>query len=66
MYEKTCNIPAWFLNRYFGKRKLRPLKVKVMLPEEKTVNIKKNGQTIKTINVRQKSKYFSGRNKRVF
>ena len=66
MYEKTCNIPAWLLNRYFGKRKLRPLKVKVMLPEEKTVNIKKNGQTIKTINVRQKSKYFSGRNKRVF
>ena len=42
-----------------------PFKVKVTLPEQKTVDIKRNGETIKTINVRRKSKYFSGRNRRV-
>ena len=62
-YEKTRNLPVWLLNRDYGKRKLYPFKVKVTLPEQKFVNIKKNGQTISTINVRPKSRGFSGRNK---
>ena len=47
-------------------RRTYPYKIKLPLPEQRTVNIKKNGQTIKTINVRRKSKYFSARNARIF
>ena len=46
------NLPLWLLNRDYGKRKLHPFKVKVTLPEQKLVTINKNGQTIRTINVR--------------
>lgn len=37
-----------------------------MLPSRKTVNITKNKQIIKTINVRRKSKYFKGKNRLMF
>lgn len=66
VYEKTGNLPAWLLNRDYCKRKISPFIVKMTLPEQTTVNIKMNGQTIKTITVRRKSKCFSGRNRRVF
>ena len=57
----------------FQRRMVRLFKIKEMLPQQKTVNIKKNkktkkkqikktGRVIKTINVRRKSRYFSGRN----
>ena len=51
-----------------GRRHKRtyPYKNKLPLPEQSTVNIKKNGQIIKRINVRRKSKYFSTRNGRIF
>ena len=39
----------------FQRRTFRPFKIKEILPEQKTVDIKKNGQIIKTINVRKKS-----------
>ena len=41
-------------------------KIKLSLPEQRTVNIKKNSRIIKAINVRRKSKYFSTRNARIF
>ena len=41
-------------------RRIYPFK-KLPLPQLNTVNIKKNGQIIKTINVRRKSKYFNAR-----
>ena len=47
-------------------RRIYPFKVKLPLPEKKTVNIKKNGQIIKTINIRRKSKYSSARSAHVF
>ena len=37
-------------------------KIKQTLPTQKTVNLTKNRQVLKTINVRRKSKYFSGKN----
>ena len=59
----------------FQRRMVRLFKIKVILLQQKTVNIKKNkktkekknkknknGRVIKTINVRRKSRYFSGRN----
>ena len=57
----------------FQRRMVRLFKIKEILPQQKTVNIKKNkktkkknkqkknGRVIKTINVRRKSRYFSGR-----
>ena len=45
---------------------VKPFKIKEILPEQKTVEIRKNGQIIKTINVRKKSRYFSGRNRLIF
>ena len=47
-------------------RTIRPFKIKEILPQKKTINIKKNGQIIKAINVRRKSRYFSGRNRLIF
>ena len=44
----------------------RPFKIKVTLPEQKTVNIKKGGNVIKTITVRRKANYFTDRNARTF
>ena len=66
-YEKTQNPPAWLVNRQYGrKRTIYLFKIKQTLPEQKTVDITKNGQVLKTINVRRKSKYFSGRNRLIF
>ena len=71
-YEKTCNLSAWMVNRHSGNKKKRiyPFKIKLTLPEQKTVNItvntEKNGQNLKSINVRRKSKYFTDRNQLIF
>ena len=59
---KTCQLPAWVMNREYGTRKrtVYSFKIKETLPEQRTVNITKKEQTIKTINVRRKSRYFTG------
>ena len=44
----------------FKRGTVYPFKIKQILLAQKTVNITKNGQVIKTINVRRKSKYFTG------
>ena len=42
-------------------RTKKPLfKIKKLLPQRKTVHIKKNGQVVKTINLHRKSYYFNG------
>ena len=62
--DKMQKLPAWMVNREYGrKRTIYPFKIKQTLPAQKTVNITKDGQVIKTINVRGKSKYFSGKNR---
>ena len=54
------------VNREYGKKKKKktiyPFKIKQTLLTQNTVNITKNGQVLKTINLRRKSKYFSGKN----
>ena len=57
-YEKTRNLPPWLMNREYGRKMVRPFKIKLTSPAQKTVTIKKNGQPVQTINVRRKSKYF--------
>ena len=61
---KTQRLPGWMVNREYGKNKTIYLfKIKELLPEQKSANITKNRQIVKTINVRRKSRYFNGRNK---
>ena len=50
----------------FRRKKTYPFKIKLTLPSQKVVNIKKNGRIVKTINVRRKSKSFSGRSVMLF
>ena len=58
----------WLVNIECATRKriVYPFKIKVTLPEQRTVNIKKDGQVVKTINVRRKSRYFTGKNRLIF
>ena len=55
---KTCRLPAWLVNREHSmqKRTVYPFKIKEALPEQWTVNITKNGQTIKTNHKNNKCK----------
>ena len=41
-------------------------KIKTILPEQKTVQIRKNGQPVRTITVRRKTKKFTDRWARTF
>ena len=50
----------------FRKRTVYLFKIKQILLERKTTDITKNGQVIKTINVRRKSKYLTGKNRLMF
>ena len=68
MSDKVQKLPAWMINKEYGgrKRTVYPFKIKQTLPVQKRVNITKNGQVVKTINVKRKSKYFSGKNRLAF
>ena len=71
MARSKLTMPRWpaditRMARGRRGRRIYPYKIKLTLPEQKTVNIKKNGQVTKTINVRKKSKYFSTRSARMF
>ena len=59
-------LPVAVTRSEFTRRTVRPFKIKEILPQQKTVNIKKDGQVIKTINVRRKSGYFSDRDGLIF
>ena len=62
------HLPGWLVNREYKTRKrmVYSFKIKGTLPEQKTVNITNNGKTIKTINVKQKCRYFNGKNRQIF
>ena len=65
--DKVWKLPVWMVNREYGrKRTIYPFKIKQTSPAQKTVNITKNGQIVKTINIRRKLKYFSGKNRLIF
>ena len=53
-------LPDWLTyTRLMRQRRTYPYKIKFNLPEQKKVDIRKNGDIIKTISVRRKSKYFN-------
>ena len=49
-------IRQWPLRQPYTK-----FKIKTLLPEQKTINIKKNGQVVRSITVRRKTKKFTDR-----
>ena len=62
-------LPDWMTRMRPTTRRQRrtyPYKIKFNLPEQKQVDIRKNGNIIKTINVRHKSKYFNNWFARLF
>ena len=54
-------IPPWLLNKRQIRKIKRPYKMKMTLPEQKKVDIKKNGNVVKTITIRRKTKCFNDR-----
>ena len=60
------HFPASVRRNQQRPRAIRPLKIKEILPQHKTITIKKNGKVIKTIDVTRKSRCFSGRNRLIF
>ena len=65
-WPRTSRVPPWLMNKRQQRKVRRPFKIKLTLPEQKTVTIKKGGNAIKTIRVRRKTKYFNDRNARTF
>ena len=65
---KMRPLPGWLVNKEYRTRKrtVYPFEIKETIPEQKTVNITKNGQKIKTINVKKKSRYINGKNRLIF
>ena len=59
-------LPQHLLTRLQKRKISRPFKIKIAMPEQKQVNIKKNGNVVKTINVRRKTTYFNVRWARTF
>ena len=50
----------------FNKRTTYPFQIKQILRERKIVHITKNGLVAKSVNVRRKSKFFTGRSASMF
>ena len=65
-WPRTSRIPPWLMNKRQQRKVKKPFKIKLTLPEQSTVTIKKGGNVIKTIRVIRKTKYFTGRNARIF
>ena len=47
------------IRRWPPRERYTKYKIKTLLPEQKTVYIKKNGQVVRTVNVRRKTQKFS-------
>ena len=54
------------IRRWLPKQPSAKFKNKTIMPEQKTVNIKKNGQVVRTIRVRRKTTRFTDREARQF
>ena len=66
-WPRTSRVPPWLMKRHQQRKKdKRPFKIKLALLEQLTENIKKNGNVIKTIAVRRKSRHFTDRNAKTF
>ena len=51
-------LPVAVARSDFRRRTIRPFKIKEILPQQKSVNIRKDGQVIKIINLRRNQNIF--------
>ena len=66
LHVKTCRLPGLLVSGEYSKKKTVYLfKIKEVIPEEKAVNITKEGKIIKT-NIKRKSRYLKGKNNLIF
>ena len=61
LVPKRINIRRWPPRKRYTK-----YKIKTLLPEQKTIEIKKNGQVVRTVTVRRKTQKFTHRWARTF
>ena len=54
------------IERYGASGTVKPFNIKEILRQQKAVNIKKNGEIIKRINLSGKSRSLSGKNRLIF
>ena len=59
--KRVAKIRQWSPGEPYTK-----FKIKTLLPEQKTIGIKKNGQVIRTVTVRRKTKKFTDHWARTF
>ena len=59
---RTKLVPKTIVERRLAPReRFTKYKVKTLLPEQKTINIKNNGQLVRTVTVRTKTQKFTDR-----
>ena len=63
---RTSSIPLRLMNKRQNRKKTKPYKINLTLPEQKIVNITKNENVIKAIRVQRRSKFFTDRWARQF
>ena len=56
LVPKRINIKRWP-----PRKRYTEYKIKTLLPEQKTIEIKKNGQVVRTVTVRRKKHKFTDR-----
>ena len=60
LVPKRITIPRR-IRQWSPREPYQQFKIKTLLPERKTVQIKKNGQVVRTVTVRRKTKRFTDR-----
>ena len=65
LVPKRVTIPKR-IGQWPPREPYQKFKIKTLLPEQKTVQIKKNGQVVRTVTVRRKTKRFTDRWARTF
>ena len=58
LVPKRVTVPRR-IRQFPPKEPYQKFKIKTLLPEQKTVQIKKNGQVVRTVTVRRKTKRFT-------
>ena len=65
LVPKRITIPRR-IRQWPPREPYQQFKIKTLLPEQKTVQIKKNGKVVRTVTVRRKTKRFTDRWARTF
>ena len=65
LVPKRVTIPKR-IGQWPPREPYQKFKIKTLLPEQKTVQIKKTGQVVRTVTVRRKTKRFTDRWARTF